>query len=122
MSKAIRKFTLTFILVMFLPPVADSSDVTTGSFVDMCKAKQDYCYGYMHGFVSGVVLLNYEIPISFPDETTQGPRVDFCLPDNWSVKQGVAVFLKWAEANPDKWHERLRVNLLLALVDSFRCQ
>ena len=51
-----------------------------------------------------------------------GSRGFFCFPERGiSWEQQIRVFIKWAEANPEKLHESRRLGVIIAFAEAFPC-
>ena len=71
--------------------------------------RQAACFAFTDGLAWGVGLAE--------DPTTR----TFCPPEGQTVGQRAAVFVQWAEQNPQRWHEPAAVGVIQALRAAFPC-
>jgi hypothetical protein len=114
----IKRIFFVSILTFVLNPSKAAEGTTAGEMLTYCKSQSEpenlYCLGYILGFVNGHYLGT--------DDLNEGSKKSFCLPSNWSAGQGQAVFVKWAEDNPDKWHMELRYTMAVSYMQAFPCR
>jgi hypothetical protein len=82
------------------------------------------CSSYILGFATGFNHALSAIAVSLDESATRdtlAPVTGICLPSGWSVGQGVAVFVKWADDNPEQWHLLPSFGLVLAFREAFPC-
>jgi len=111
---------LVFATLLTIMPAAHGSGFaqTAGELVEVCKSvepsRKAFCLGYILGFADGHHLVTSDL--------ANLKVVIFCLPENWTAGQGEAVFIRWAEDNPDKWHLGKRYAVSLSFAGAFPCQ
>jgi hypothetical protein len=77
-----------------------------GSFVsDTTHVGGGFCLGYMKGVM---------------DSLSVSPAKSICLPDV-TTGQLARVYMKWADANPERLHESMYLGVLESLVQAFPC-
>lgn len=90
-----------------------SSAVETGTvehLLQECNARRTaYCPAYIRGFVEG-----HQVAWFWDKD-------GICIPEGISTIQAIAIFVRWAERNPDQWHERDWKGVRLSLLESFPC-
>lgn len=64
-----------------------------------------YCLGMVQGIVYG----------------TSVSKRPFCLPESWTVGQGVDEFVKWANSHADKMDEMAAVGVMASHIIAFPC-
>ena len=70
------------------------------------------CLSYISGFSDGLTI----------SSAMPGNKRLICPPENGvSNGQLVAIFLKWADAHPEQWHEEAGFGVLISLRDAFPC-
>jgi hypothetical protein len=93
---------------------------TTGDLVELCKAAPaDKLYtaaiNFCHGFSVGV----YQV---LEEESKAGSRRVFCIPDPAPQRnEGIAAFIKWAEANPDQKNQPPTDGIATYLTKTYPC-
>lgn len=114
-----------FVTVMFMvsltsPGTARDSD-TTRYLLAKCKMalsdKNDpisfgdanYCFGYLTGMLDAW----------FVADLLLSPKI--CIPATVTLGQKIAVFVKWAEANPAEWHHPAIMGVVGSLSKAFPC-
>lgn len=84
----------------------------TGGATDVLDAwNQGMCLGTLTGFRYGVRL-----------PSALGLKSQICIPQEVTNGQLVAVYVKWVDQNPDKWHYNENVTVGRALGNAFRCE
>jgi hypothetical protein len=68
------------------------------------------CYGYIQGFMN-----------AFTAWAQSGPAQDMCIPKEVTLQQLAKVFLKYANDNPAKLHEKADSALVRAFSDAWPC-
>lgn len=113
------KFAIYCIACLFLIGSARAEEDlrTTGKMLEFCRgipaAQRAYqeaiCVGRIDGFEAG-----------FTAHSTW-TRVGICIPDKTTKRQVKAVFVKWAEQNPETWNEPWGLSLVNSLIDAWPC-
>lgn len=70
------------------------------------------CLNYLYGIVDG-----YRATLELV-----GGRPLLCFPPNMSTHQLAAVYVKWGDRNPEKWHLKPRTSVMMALQEAFPCR
>lgn len=108
-----------FLLVIIASSSARAEDYTMNTLLSECKTSEKIsdtgkadeadlilagsCLGMIRGTVTTINLL--------VDINSLGKG--YCrTPTNWTIGQGIKIFIKWAEDNPDKLHLRPVIGII----------
>jgi hypothetical protein len=45
-----------------------------------------------------------------------------CMPEGWTVEQGIRIFLQWSNENPDLLHDPAQFGVLMSHLQAFPCE
>jgi hypothetical protein len=140
-----KKFKLILLLtILFINSSATASTAPTKTWMDACDSKSNHrkvCMGYfsslhnsqdfaylaaIDSYRNMLVILNREEIIEDPEKFSVFNKkakdtawmLYGCIQEK-SVEQMMAVFVKWAEENPSKWHLPISESITESLVMAF---
>ncbi len=93
---------------------------TIGALVADCRwaverDRADYSSGRCMGYIGATADMGFIL--EYVDKATP-----FCIPNGASFKQLVAVFVRWADAHPERWHEPMVMGPMDAFREAFPCK
>jgi hypothetical protein len=98
---------------------AYSQELTrTSELVSHCEAVDDYCKGYLDGYVDAAEL--YQLNDTIQRARLPGNLPAFC-PASVGVNNFAKAYVAYIEANPAKLHERAHTTVLDMLTTNYRC-
>jgi len=104
--------------------MAESNVTTTGELMNYCMAADNiqvnFGSGYCMGNISGALLMSTSHQVYMSNE--YGFKPTLCIPENWTIGQGIKVFLKWANNHPERLHEPDYAGVYASHLDAFRCK
>jgi hypothetical protein len=83
------------------------------------------CLGMIFGFSDGFELGNAAAVAKFTGRSVTTGKTGYelwCEPAGVTNKQAVAVFMKWADRNPARWHEPYNQGLIAAFKEAWPCR
>lgn len=113
-------------LIALIPLGANASNSTSLELLNKCKKSDlitdnqvsdnmtyidaSFCFGVVTGAIQAVDLLIL---------AGDAPKKYCRPPENWTVAQGVKVFVKWADNNPNKLHLQAVVGVVTSHMQAF---
>ncbi|WP_447896730.1 Rap1a/Tai family immunity protein [Stenotrophomonas acidaminiphila] len=92
---------------------------TTGDLYQTCKDADFERLGDLSAAACGYYMAGATEAIVIAGQL--GSHRSYCLPSTIFPKQAAAVFVKWAEKNPEQWHYPRAAGLFNALSEAFPC-
>ena len=71
----------------------------------------DNCFGFVNGVMS-----------TYHDLGVMTGKPLLCPPEDGTISQDVAIFLKWTDKNPEHWETSASSGLYMALAEAFPCR
>jgi hypothetical protein len=114
MMKLITKLALAFMIILSMNAKAQD---TIGSMKINCESPignpmKTFCFSYMSGVMD--VLIHYNL--TYKENTTYS-----CFPEGVTPRQGAAIFVKWANKNPEQHHKLAVFGVTRSLEKAFTC-
>ena len=119
-GEAAKRVILATTLLVGIASVSNATDEGSQQLIDNCRIfvhihemispdyqAAAYCGGYLAGFADAGHLW--------------APKGAFCIPENALMGQVVAVYIKWADDHPEKWHRPRIITMLQAMHQRFPC-
>lgn len=99
---------------------AISPPQTTNELVTACSGNDPVNFGFCTGYVlAGIEAAGNNSVI---ESGRTGQRRVLCIPDEWTVGQGIKILQKWAADHPEKLHEPMMSGLLQSNYAAFKCK
>ena len=126
------KWALIMFLMMTGPAVGQGMDGNV--LLDRCRSgdlvPKSLCAGYITGVNDGArfgyatAIFHYDRDSFFTAglDRTVSRRIEYCLPENSTVRQTVDVVVDFLARNPQRRHEPGSVLIIDALKNAFPCQ
>lgn len=95
---------------------AHAENIRTKALMEHCESNSEFLLGFCFGYLQGYL----------ESETAFGLIVTlpkwYCLPPTEIMASIQRGFLKWARANPDKWHEPAIAGVVTAFKQTYPCK
>jgi len=105
-----------FLLCTLSAPEAYANGKTINDLVQACD---EGATAVEFGFCTGYILAAVE---SAENYSIVNNTNLLCLPEEWTVGQGMKIFLKWASENPERLHEQALAGVVASNYQAFKCK
>jgi hypothetical protein len=96
--------------------LAAPQDTTVGGLLKACEAEleADYEKIWDNAFCLGTMTTSLQYLFILERDSKS-----FYLPEDITMGQLNAIFVKWAKGNPEKWHKASHIGMIKAVIEAF---